>query len=259
MNRIFIASFLLLTACELEPQGLPYTPPGTRVNMELVKNLVVDDMAMTTSTGTTFSVCHESTSRPAPEIPDGCRVLALPAAGGVGAAHSPQDVGGVKLSSMALGMLDFPVPKANNLCSYPYLKLDADYADGESITHSVTGGLQMDALSITVDAPSTPVLSASSLVRGQPWTLQWTGSEDEKALIWVRTTDVKEKEIICFVTDSGSITIAADQTNQLAANAQVLEVEFRRSVKGVAKAADGPDELVANVRMDLRQELAIEP
>jgi hypothetical protein len=116
----------------------------------------------------------------------------------------------------------------------------------------------MDAVSVTVNAPFMPVLTANPLVRGQSWTLQWSGTEEAKALIWLRTMDVKGKEIVCHVPDSGSLTIPGEQTVELVAGATQLEVQFRRSVQGTAETDDG-DELVANVRIDMRQVFALAP
>lgn len=100
---------------------------------------------------------------------------------------------------------------------------------GEHLTFTATGGADFPALSTSVQAPQRLVVGSAPLVRGQPYTVSWTGASPSSITFWGAAFGSGGYwSFSCTVPDTGSFTLDASSTAQIPADATYGYVRIMR-------------------------------
>lgn len=188
---------------------------------------------------------EEAMSPPLTELADGgnCRVYSIDHGQDAGVPTKLLetflgDMGTVTVESTENGITTFTPRESGEGC----LKMDRNqttglpFAGGEALSIKATGGAVFPAFWVTLGAPLPLVLEAEKPKQGEPMELSWSGKGPGQVHITVSTFGPsEERQVDCFVDDTGSFTLGQPYTAQLLADPSYTKVRAAREVERVIR------------------------
>ncbi len=203
--------------------------------------------------GADAALCGYDTSAGWPELPgrNGACVL-------VPGNTNPDDppplggTGSVLIDAANVGNVAIAAPDADVACRKQSLQDTGYLVGGTYVGFSGEGGAIFPPFDVDVRIPAALQLGAGALERGNPFTIDWTGTGDAPLFLVIGTLGTLEDPyLVCEVDDTGELVVEGALTDLLA-DAPAPGFVFGARTETVSTSPQGPYEVRALVqRTDL--------